>query len=102
MTLPPNCAARWVTTPSRWRSPGKTMLVDELTPAEFLHRIAGSPHLIETPGAFGEAGRTSIRDLLAVSVDGLDEETRSVFFAFGALFAPQATPEMIALAGGTG
>ncbi len=76
---------------------GKTMLVDELTPAEFLHRIAGSPHLIETPGAFGEAGRTSIRDLLAVSVDGLDEETRSVFFAFGALFAPQATPEMIAL-----
>jgi serine/threonine protein kinase/tetratricopeptide (TPR) repeat protein len=76
---------------------GKTLLVDELTPAEFLRRIADAPHLIETPGAFGEAGRTSIRDLLALSVNGLDEETRSVFFAFGALSAPQATPEMIAL-----
>ena len=76
---------------------GKTLLVDELTPAEFLRRIAAAPHLIETPGAFGEAGRTSIRDVLALSVNGLDEETRSVFFAFGALSAPQATPEMIAL-----
>jgi serine/threonine protein kinase/tetratricopeptide (TPR) repeat protein len=76
---------------------GKTLLVDELTPAEFLRRIADAPHLIETPGAFGETGRTSIRDLLALSVNGLDEETRSVFFAFGALSAPQATPEMIAL-----
>jgi hypothetical protein len=30
---------------------GKTLLVDELTPAEFLRRIADAPHLIETPGA---------------------------------------------------
>ena len=76
---------------------GKTLQVDELTPEEFLRRIADAPHLIETPGGFGEAGRTNIRDLLAVSVDSLDAETRSVFFAFGALFAPQATPEMITL-----
>jgi tetratricopeptide (TPR) repeat protein len=76
---------------------GKTLQVDELTPEEFLRRIADEPHLIESPGGFGEAGRTNIRDLLAVSIDALDEETRSVFFAFGALFVPQATPEMIAL-----
>jgi tetratricopeptide (TPR) repeat protein len=75
---------------------GNTLQVDELTPGEFLQRMSGAPHLIRAPGDSGEPGRASVRDLLDASVEALDEETRSVFFAFGALFAPQATPEMIA------
>jgi serine/threonine protein kinase/tetratricopeptide (TPR) repeat protein len=76
---------------------GETLQVDALSPAELLQRIADAPHLMVMPEGFAEEGRLSFKDLLDVSVNALDADTREVFLALGAFFAPTATPELLAL-----
>ena len=75
---------------------GKTLKVDRIPPAELLHRIATAPHEMIMPEDFAEEGRSSITELLMASLFTLDEGVREVFLAFGALFAPTATPDLIA------
>lgn len=75
---------------------GKTLRVDQITPGELLKRITVTPHDLVMPEDFAEEGRTSITELLNASLYVLDEPTRQVFLAFGALFAPSATPELLA------
>ncbi len=75
---------------------GKTLKVDQIGPAELLDRIAQTPHAMEMPEDFAEEGRSSITELLAASLYALEEDVRKVFLAFGNLFAPNATPELLA------
>ncbi len=75
---------------------GKTIKVDKITPLDLLRRIAGTPHDIAMPEDFAEEGRTSIKELLDASLNALDHVSRSVFLAFGTLFVPSATPELLA------
>jgi tetratricopeptide (TPR) repeat protein len=75
---------------------GKTLKVDQIHPGELLSRIATAPHEMAMPEDFAEEGRTSITELLTASLYALDDDERQVFLAFGRLFAPQATPELLA------
>ena len=76
---------------------GKLMLVDELTPADVLQEIGETPHLLEMPEDYAEAGRTTIDHLLKASLATLTNFQRDTFLAFGGLFAPQATADLLAL-----
>ena len=75
---------------------GKTLKVDRIHPADLLRRIATAPHALAMPEDFAEEGRTSISELLTASLYALDEAAREVFLAFGALFTPQATSDLLA------
>ncbi len=75
---------------------GKTLKVDQIRPAELLARIAAAPHAMAMPEDFAEEGRTSITELLTASLVALEEDARRVFLAFGTLFAPGATPGLLA------
>lgn len=75
---------------------GKMLKVDQISTAELLRRIATAPHAIAMPGAFAEEGRTSITELLNASLYALDEDLRAIFLAFGELFVPGATVELMA------
>lgn len=75
---------------------GKTLKVDQIRPADLLARIAAAPHAIAMPEDFAEEGRTSITELLTASLFALEDDVRQVFLAFGRLFAPQTTPELLA------
>jgi tetratricopeptide (TPR) repeat protein len=75
---------------------GKTLKVDQIRPNELLTRIATTPHELAMPEDFAEEGRTSITELLTASIFALDDGVRQVFLAFGRLFAPQVTPELLA------
>jgi tetratricopeptide (TPR) repeat protein len=75
---------------------GKTLKVDQIRPSELLTRIATAPHELAMPEDFAEEGRTSITELLTASIFALDDDVRQVFLAFGRLFAPQITPELLA------
>ena len=75
---------------------GKTLKVDQIRPNELMRRIATAPHNMAMPHDFAEEGRTSITELLTASLYALDDNTRQVFLAFGMLFVPQVTPELLA------
>jgi tetratricopeptide (TPR) repeat protein len=75
---------------------GKTLKVDQIRPNELMHRIETAPHEIAMPQDFAEEGRTSITELLTASLYALDDETRQAFLAFGRLFVPQVSPELLA------
>jgi len=75
---------------------GKTLQVDGLTPVELIARIAEAPHLLEMPEGYAAQGRSSVNELLNDSVFALDFDSRAVFLAFGALFVPDVTVELLA------
>lgn len=75
---------------------GKMLKVDQIATSELLRRIATAPHALAMPGAFAEEGRTSITELLNASLYALDEPVRAVFLAFGVLFTPGASVELMA------
>ncbi|MCQ3931857.1 MAG: hypothetical protein DPW16_15505 [Chloroflexi bacterium] len=76
---------------------GKTLLVDDLTPAELLNRFGKSLHLMTMPAWFANEGRESIKELMDASIASLDPSARDVFLAFGALFTTTATSDLLAL-----
>lgn len=75
---------------------GKMLKVDQIDTAELLQRIAAAPHALAMPGEFAEEGRTSVTELLNASLYALDEPVREVFLAFGLLFTPGATVDLLA------
>ncbi len=77
---------------------GKTLKVDRIAPGDLLARIAAAPHDLAMPEDFAEEGRTSTTELLTASLVALDEGARQAFLAFGGMFAPQVTPELLASA----
>ena len=76
---------------------GKTMKVYNFTPSELLLRIEETPHDLSMPAGFGELGRKGIKSLLDASVDVLSKELYDAFFAFGGMFEPSTTAELLAL-----
>ena len=75
---------------------GKTLQVDRINPHELLDRIKTAPHELAMPEDFAEEGRTSIVELMNASLYVLDERVRQIFLAYGGLFVPAATPELLA------
>ncbi|MBZ0284762.1 MAG: tetratricopeptide repeat protein [Anaerolineae bacterium] len=66
-----------------------------LTPAELSLKIKNTTHDLTAPLDFIEEGRENVAGLLKISLNALDAETRAVFIACGAFFAPALTPEMM-------
>lgn len=75
---------------------GKTLLVDEITPSELLARIAAAPHEMKLPFGFAKDNRESVASLIQVSLKAVSDDAHTVFLAFGPLFAPSATPTLLA------
>ncbi|RIK34866.1 MAG: hypothetical protein DCC55_32035, partial [Chloroflexi bacterium] len=75
---------------------GVTMRIDDYTPGELQLQIAKSPHNLPMPGNFAAEGRQSVKHLLDFSYQTLTEEERDLCQAFGALFAPGATADLLA------
>lgn len=76
---------------------GNTLKVDRRTPGELLERIADAPHETPMPEGFAEEGRGSVKDLLDDSFNALDEKAQGVFQAFGAMFAPGTTSDLLSV-----
>jgi tetratricopeptide (TPR) repeat protein len=76
---------------------GRILQVDEISPAVLLEQVKGAPHDLEMPEGLAIKGRTSVWDLITRSLLALDDETRAVFLAIGALFAPRVTPHLLAM-----
>ncbi len=66
-----------------------------LKPAELSLKIKNTAHDLTVPLDFAEDGRENVASLLKISLDALDAETRAVFIACGAFFAPTITPEIM-------
>lgn len=85
------------------RVAGLTMAVDDITPSELQNRIKLAPHDLKMPLEFANEHEESMRSLLEVSLNSLylsgkeGKEAHVLFFAFGALFAPTATEELLSL-----
>ncbi len=85
------------------RVAGMTMAVDRQTPAALLQRIQSAPHKLKMPSGFADEGQESVAALLEASLNALylsgteGKQAHAVFLAFGALFAPSATPELLTL-----
>ena len=79
------------------RIAGLTLYVDGLSPSALYDKIRNAPHDIQIPMNWANDGQESISSLLRVSLNALDKGPYNVFFAFGTLFAPQATVQLIAL-----
>ena len=79
---------------------GKTLNVDQLTPAELLDKIEATPHDLNVPNDLSAPDRRSIANLIEVSLNALKEQDENAYYAFlatGAFFAPTITPELLAL-----
>ncbi len=76
---------------------GKTLLVDGLQPGDLLRRMGETPHLMKMPEGFAEPGRDSVKQLLDDSTSSLDPAVLRTFLAYGSLFVPEATVELLSL-----
>ena len=74
---------------------GKALKSHNWRSAELIKNINDAPDKLTMPLELSESGRENVAKLLEISLNSLDKETRNVFFAFGAFFAPQLTPEML-------
>ncbi|MBZ0309581.1 MAG: tetratricopeptide repeat protein [Anaerolineae bacterium] len=75
----------------------KSLKVYDLKPVELLQQIEDAPHDLAMPANFGEMGRTGIKSLLDASINALRKTLFNVFVAFGGMFEPSSTPELLAL-----
>lgn len=83
------------------RIAGMTMHVDNLSAAKLLEQIELAPHELKVPLGFHNEYEESIASVIDVSLNSLylsgreGKETHRLFLAFGALFAPSATVELL-------
>lgn len=73
---------------------GARMKVDDLAVTELRQEI-DIPYKIAMPEQFAREGRESMKQLIDASVNALENDLRDTFFAFGAMFVPGATPEIL-------
>lgn len=82
------------------RIAGATLEMDDtLTPRDLLRRIADEPFRMQLPGDFSDKDGENVAALLEVSLRGLGragQDARQAFQAFGALFAPAVSLELLA------
>ncbi len=74
-----------------------TLSVDKITPKALLERIENAPHDLTIPQNFSERGKENIVHLLQASLSDVNIEVQRIFMSFGALFAPYATLELLAI-----
>lgn len=72
---------------------GKVLDADQIPPAELLRRAGHALHDMPEPGF----PYHNVQNLIETSLAALDDTARDAFLTFGALFAPTATPELLAL-----
>ncbi|MBZ0320718.1 MAG: tetratricopeptide repeat protein [Anaerolineae bacterium] len=63
----------------------------------YYERIKDAPYAIEAAGDFADPNRRHFGQLIETSLAALDEQTRNIYYGFGAFFAPQVTPKMLRL-----
>ncbi|MBK8026793.1 MAG: hypothetical protein IPK19_36755 [Chloroflexi bacterium] len=68
-----------------------------LTVRDLAARYARGTREIAVPGGYGESGRESIAQVIAVSAETLSEDSRSILAQMGALAAPRASRELLTL-----
>lgn len=68
-----------------------------LSPARLRASIREEPDALDVPGRLTLAGRDSVRALLNQSYRALNETQATVFKAFGAMYGPGATVELLAV-----
>lgn len=66
-----------------------------LLPQILYERIKDAPHDLRVPEDLSAQDRGSIASLLQVSLEPLDDYAFEAFLAYGALFSPSSTPEML-------
>lgn len=75
---------------------GKTMYTDKLSVDEYLAEIQDYPHLTEMP-LLVQPGHESMTAVIEISLHRLSDHTRQVFLAFGGLYAPSVTADLLAM-----
>lgn len=76
---------------------GKTMKARQWSAAQLIERIGHAPQELTTPANFSASERRSVSDLIEVSYQALEERERLGFLAFGSLFTPVVTVDLLAL-----
>ena len=64
-------------------------------PQALFERIKDAPHDLRVPEDLNAQDRGSIASLLKVSLEPLDDYAYEAFLAYGALFSPSTTPELL-------
>ncbi len=82
--------------PFALRIAGIRLALDELTPQELVTAIVAAPHEMTMPAGF-ERKRESLAALLQTSLQALDPFEHRVLMAFGQLFSPGATADLLSL-----
>lgn len=78
------------------RVAGINLRESETSPQTLLDNIKDTPHDLRIPEDLSAQDRGSVASLLQVSMEPLDDYAFEAFLAYGALFAPSATPELLA------
>lgn len=82
---------------------GTMMGIHQRTPDDIFNSIQNAPHQLKMPREFADDNQESVADLLEVSLNELylseqgGKEAHNLFLAFGGLFAPTATLELLTL-----
>lgn len=76
---------------------GITLKARRWRPEDLLIRIQKSPHNMNMPLDFAEAGRENVGKLLEISLNSIDSLSKQVFLYFGAFFVPKVTNELLEL-----
>ena len=78
------------------RVAGLTLASDGVTPEDLLERVRRAPLDLRVPESLAQQDQGNIASLLQVSLDTLDDRSYDTFLAYGALYSPSSTPELIA------
>lgn len=78
------------------RVAGITLASDALTPQELLERVKRAPLDLRVPDSLARQDQGNIASLLQVSLDTLDDRAYDTFLAYGALYSPSSTAELMA------
>ena len=82
--------------PFALRIAGIRLTLDNVTPKDIAEDIAAAPHEMAMPAGF-ERPRASLAALLQTSVTALNQDEHRAFLAFGLLYSPGATAELLSL-----
>jgi tetratricopeptide (TPR) repeat protein len=70
---------------------------ESLEPGDLLRRLGDAPQDLTMPEGFAMPGRENVAALIQTSVEALGEDAKRAFYTLGTLFAPRATPELLAM-----
>jgi tetratricopeptide (TPR) repeat protein len=77
------------------RLAGLNLKVNQWNPAKLTAQLNDPSEDLIVPLDFVQIGRETVAQLIRVSLNALDDEPQTVFFAFGAFFSSQTTTQML-------